>query len=131
MATHTGSEGQVKLSSNAIAEIVSFSVSSSANIVDDSAIGDVWNTHLVGMKSWTANVTCHWDETDTNGQEAATIGASVTLNLYPEGSTTGDKYYTGTATINSIEVNVSGNDAIISRTFGLTGNGALTVSTAA
>lgn len=131
MATHLGIEGQVKIGANTVAEVVNFSVESTANTADDSAIGDAWATHLVGMKSWSGSITCHWDETDTNGQEAMTVGASVTLNLYPEGSTTGDKYMTGTATITSVGVNVSGNDAVIQRTFGFTGNGALTISTAA
>jgi hypothetical protein len=68
---------------------------------DDTAMGDTWESHIAGsgIKSWSANCDVHWDEGDTNGQLAATLGASLTLNLYPEGSTTGDVYYTGTASV--------------------------------
>jgi hypothetical protein len=44
-------------------------------------------------------MTAFWDETDTSGQGAMTVGASVTLNLYPEGATTGDNFATLTALI--------------------------------
>ena len=41
-------------------------------------------------------VECHWDETDTNGQEALDVGTSATIELYPEGADSGDAYYHGT-----------------------------------
>lgn len=130
MATHWGVEGTCKFGSNAIAEITNFTVESTANPVDDSAMGDTWHTHIAtsGMNSWTAEVTCHWDETDTNGQVAATIGASVTLNMYPEGSTSGDSYLTGTASVVKVGVAVPMDGATISRTLSFLGNGALSVT---
>ena len=128
MATHHGKDGTVKVGANAVAEIDSWNVRSQADIADDTAMGDTWKTHLVGMKSWSGQLTCHWDETDTNGQEALIEGASVTLNLYPEGGGTGATYFTGTATISDtgIDVNKGG---VVQRTFSFTGNGALTRTT--
>jgi predicted secreted protein len=130
MGTHHGNGGVVKVGSNTVAEVKEWQVSTKTETVDDSSMGDAWETHLVGKKSWTASANCHWDETDTNGQEALTDGASVTLNLYPEGTATGAKYLTGTATVEAIEIGVP-QDGVVSRNFQFKGNGALTLSTAA
>jgi len=129
MSTHHGKEGVVKIGANTVAETTSFSVQQTADVADDTSQGDTWKTHLVGMNEWSANVECWWDETDTNGQVAMTIGASVTLNLYPEGASTGDKYLSGTATITSIDIGTP-KDGIVSCRFAAKGNGQLSNSTA-
>lgn len=133
MATHWGNEGTVKIGSSAIAEIDNWSVTESVEPIDDTAMGDAWETHIAtsGIKKWEGQLECHWDETDTNGQEALTIGASVALNLYPEGATTGDKYWSGTASVVSKSTNVQKNGSTIRTTFQFRGNGALTYGTAA
>lgn len=131
MATHTGSEGLVKLGTDTVAEVRDWSVSQTANMVEDSSQNDSASTFKVGRSSWTAEVNCWWDETDSTGQEALTIGASVTLNLYPEGATTGDKYYSGTALVQSIGVTVPDSNGMITRSVSLQGTGALSISTAA
>lgn len=127
MATHAGSEGIVKIGSNTVAEVRSFTITEEARVSDDSSLTDTWDTHLAAGKSWSASVTCWWDETDTNGQVAMTSGTSVTLNLYPEGDTSGDIFYSGTATITNVGVAIS-RDATTERTFECTGNGALTIA---
>jgi len=131
MATHTGSEGLVKLGTDTVAEVRDWSVSQTANMVEDSSQNDSASTFKAGRSSWTAEVNCMWDETDSTGQEALTIGASVTLNLYPEGATTGDKYYSGTALVQSIGVTVPDSNGMITRSVSLQGTGALSISTAA
>lgn len=128
MATHRGNDGTVKIGANTLAEVTGFSLSETAQIIDDTAIGDAWDTHLVGSKSWSGEVTCWWDETDTNGQVVLTIGASVTLNLYPEGADSGDSYFSGTATVEQIQRQVRRNQTV-EVTFSFRGNGALTLST--
>jgi lipopolysaccharide biosynthesis protein len=131
MATHHGNEGTVKIGSNTLAEIDSFQMTETANVADDTAMGDAWETHVGGGASaWTGQVDCHWDETDTNGQVALTIGASVTLNMYPEGASAGDKYYSGTATVTQIS-RQNTRTGVVSASFQFRGNGALSLSTAA
>lgn len=129
MTTHIGSEGSVNVGANAVAEVTSFKVTEQTNLVPDGALGDTWETHKAGTKSWQGELTCNYDPSDTNGQVALANGASVTLNLYPEGDDTSDNFMTGTATIESIETNVGGNDEITSATFTFKGNGALTHDT--
>lgn len=130
MANHTGVDGTVKVGSNAVAEVRNWSITETAETIDDTVLGDTSRTHQVGLKSWNGSMTCYWDESDTNGQVALTAGASVTLHLLPEGATTGDVDYTGTATITSVGVAVATN-GMVERTFNFQGNGALTITTAA
>ena len=45
MATHTGSEGTLKVGANTIGEIRSFSISESADTLEDTSMGDVARTY--------------------------------------------------------------------------------------
>ena len=130
MATHTGSEGTVKVGANAIAEIRSYSVEQTSDTVEDTTMGDTWRTHKTTLRSWTASVDVFWDETDTTGQGALTVGSEVTLNLYPEGSTTGDSYLTGTGIVTSKSISASF-DGMVESTITVQGTGTLTTGTAA
>lgn len=130
MATHTGSEGTVKVGANAIAEIRSYSIEQTSDTVEDTTMGDSWRTHKTTLKGWTGTVDVYWDETDTQGQVALVVGAEVTANFYPEGSTTGDAYLTGTAIVTGKTVSASF-DGMVESTITLQGTGALTTGTAA
>lgn len=133
MATHWGFEGVVKLGANTVAEVTEFEFTEKVDPVDDTAMGDPYKTHIAGsgIKSWEGSMTCHWDELDTNGQVAMTVGASVTLNLYPEGATTGDIYWTGTASITERGQAQKMDGETIKANFSFMGNGALTRGAAA
>lgn len=129
MSNHqAGTEGVVKVGANTIAETRSWSIDQSADTVEDTVLGDTWKTHQVSLKSWSGSLSAFWDETDTNGQVAMTIGASITLNLYPEGATTGDSYFSGTALITGI-TNKGGVGGMIEADFTFQGTGALSLST--
>lgn len=131
MATHWGNEGVVKIGANTIAEVTAFKIEESVTPVDDTSMGDAAKTHIAGsgIKEWSATIDCHWDETDTNGQSALTVGSSVTLNLYPEGASSGDAYFTGTASVVKRGLDVQMDGKTIARNIELLGNGALTAST--
>jgi hypothetical protein len=126
MATHLGKEGVVKVGSNAIAEVRSFSITQEAATATDTVMGDEWETQKVTMKSWSGQLSCYWDSADTTGQGALTIGAEVTLKLYPEGTTSGDQELSGTAIIKSIE-NQAAHDGLVEASFSFQGTGALTI----
>lgn len=128
MATHTGSEGTVKVGANAIAEIRSYSVEETADTTEDTTMGDSYRTHKTTLKSWSGSVDVFWDETDTNGQGALVVGAEVTANFYPEGSTTGDAYMTGTAIVTNKAISAAF-DGMVEATITLQGTGALTTGT--
>ena len=128
MATHTGSAGVVKLGTNTVAEVRSFTLDTTAELLEDTTLTDTSKSFQVGKKGATASVECFWDETDTNGQIALAEGSSVTLNLYPEGADSGDYYYTGTFLVTANSVSVP-TDGIIEATFSATLTGALSRST--
>lgn len=128
MATHTGSEGTIKVGSDTVGEIRSYSISETADTIEDTSMGDASRTYKTGLKSFTASVDVFWDEADT-GQGALTVGSSVTLNVYPEGATTGDKYFTGSAIVTGLTVNGSF-DGMVEASLTLQGTGALSLSTA-
>ena len=128
MATHTGSAGTVKVGSNAVAEVRNWSLDQSQDTVETTKLGDTVKTYSVTQSSSSGTMDCHWDETDTNGQVACSIGATVTLNLYPEGATSGDTYYTGSAIITSVGVSQT-HDGIVERSLGFQVSGAVTIGT--
>jgi hypothetical protein len=129
MATHTGSEGTLKVGANTIGEIRSFSISESADTLEDTSMGDVARTYKSSLTTFTGSVDVFWDEADS-GQMAMTVGASITFSAYPEGATAGDKYYTGTAIVTGLTIN-SSFDGMVEASMTLQGTGALTLSTAA
>ena len=128
MATHAGSEGTVKSSTNAIAEIRSFSLEESADTIEDTTMGDASRTYLTGLKTFSGSVDVFWDETDTDGQVSFSVGSSVTLAVYPEGDTAGDTYYSGTAIVTGRTI-TSSFDGMVEASFTLQGSGALTATT--
>ena len=130
MATHTGSEGTVKVGVNAIAEIRSFSIEESADTLEDTTMGDTARTYKSSLTNYTGTIDVLWDETDTTGQGALTIGAPVTLNLYPEGDASSDTYYTGAAIVTGRTIN-SSFDGLVEMSISVQGNGALTQTTVA
>ena len=130
MATHTGSEGTVKVGVNAIAEIRSFSIEESADTLEDTTMGDTARTYKPSLTTFTGTVDVLWDETVTTGQGALTIGAPVTLNLYPEGDASSDTYYTGAAIVTGRTIN-SSFDGLVEMSISVQGNGALTQTTVA
>lgn len=125
MATFDGNAGEVGVGANIVAEVRNWSLTESVQIKQDNALGDTFDTHKVGRAHWQGTMTCWWDDTDTNGQEALTKGASVTLNLYAEGDPVGADKMSGTALITEVGVAVD-LDGIVERTFSFLGNSALT-----
>ena len=130
MANHKGSEGVAKIGSSTIAEVKDWSISESAETIDTSKMGDSARTKTVGLTTASGSMTAFWDETDTAGQGAMTVGAEVALNLYPEGATTGDTYATLSAIITEKGVSTS-LDGMVETSVSFEANGAVTWGTVA
>jgi len=128
MANHTGVSGVVKVGSNVLAELRSFTIDTTTEIIEDTTLTDTSRTYQFGKKGATVSAECWWDETDTNGQIAIIEGSQVTLNLYPEGADSGDYYFSGTWLIGSNSVSIP-TDGIIEASFNATLTGALTRGT--
>ena len=128
MATHKGSEGTVHVGSNAIAEIRSYSLDETADTVEDTTMGDAARTYLASLTTFSGSIDVFWDETDTSGQVALAVGSSVTLKWYPEGATSGDTYYTGTALVTGKNITASF-DGMVEASISVQGTGAITTTT--
>jgi predicted secreted protein len=128
MATHKGSEGIIKVGANSVAEIRSYSIEETADVLEDTSMGDSSRSYKPSLASFSGSMEVFWDETDTNGQGALSIGSEVTLNVYPEGDTAGDTYYTGTAIVTGVSRSAS-YDGLIEASISVQGSGALTSTT--
>ena len=128
MATKLGREGLIKLSSTTIGELRNYALTHSSDTVEDSVLGDTYRTRLASMKTFSVSGDLYWDEGDA-GQLLITIGSSVTLNLYPEGASAGDVYYSGAAIVTQFNVSASF-DGVIEGQISFEGNGPLSTLTA-
>lgn len=125
MANLLGNDGDVTIGANIVAEINDWSLNEGVAIADDTVLGDTTDTHKPGTTNWSGTVNGYYDDTDTTGQEAMTVGASVDLHLRPEGAGTGNIDLNGAATITSIDRSLARN-SIVAVSFAFQGNGALT-----
>ena len=129
MANHHGSEGLVRVSTNTVAEVTSFSFTETAEYAEDTTLSDTNKSYNVtAIKSWNGTITAFWDETDTTGQVSLTPGSNVSVVLAPEGVGSGATRYSGNALVTEITRNVQ-RGAITEITFNFIGNGALTAAT--
>tara|TARA_B100000212_G_scaffold339311_1_gene317546 strand:- start:219 stop:608 length:390 start_codon:yes stop_codon:yes gene_type:complete len=128
MATFLGKEGTVQVGSNAIAEIRSFSIDESIDVVEDTSMGDSSKTYKATIKDFSGSVDVLYDDTDTNGQTALSVGSSVTLNFAPEGITSGKVKLSGDAIVTGKSV-TSSFDGLVESTITVQGTGGLTTGT--
>jgi predicted secreted protein len=100
-----GKGGSVKLTSNTVADVTSWTVDIAIDMLDSTSLGDDWREYVAGLAGATGSVECNWAvATDTNGQTAlqtaALAGSTVTLNLYTNDS----NYYSGSAYVSNLNV---------------------------
>ena len=127
MATHHGKEGVVTVGGTAVGELTGFTLETTGDVVEDTALADGTKSFVTGRTSFSGTLEMHFDETDSP-QETLLAGASISFVLLPEGNTAGDASYTGTGIVTGMSINNS-MDAIVSRTVTFQGTGALTVGT--
>ena len=128
MATHIGRDGIVKVGANSVAELRSFSIDETGDTVEDTVMTDAARSYISTLTSFTGSADVYWDETDTSGQGALTVGASVTIGFYLEGETAGDTYYSGTCIVTGVSRSASF-DGMVEASITVQGSGALTAST--
>ena len=127
MATHTGSEGTIKVGANTVGELRSFTLETTAETIEDTSMGDTNRSYKVGLKSFSGSASLFWDEADT-GQTTIVVGTEITINVYPEGASSGDTYYTGSAIVTGNTI-ASSFDGMVEAEVSFQGTGALTTTT--
>ena len=127
MATHHGKEGVVTAGGTGIGELTGFTLETTGDVVEDTALTDATKSFVAGRTSFSGTLEMHFDETDSP-QTSLTAGSSIAFILLPEGNSSGDRSFTGTGIVTGMSVNNS-MDAIISRTVTFQGTGTLTIGT--
>lgn len=125
---HTGSEGLIKVGSDTVGELRSFSLETTGDTIESTNMGTTARTYKAGLTSWSGTASLFWDEVDA-GQLALVLGTEIVIKVYPEGATAGDKYYTGSAIVTAKSVSASF-DGLVESSISFTGTGALSFSTA-
>lgn len=133
MATHAGHTGSVKAvttggTAAAVAEVKDWSLETTANLADDTVLGDAWTSQKLTTKSWSTTVNCIWDNADA-AQEDFEEGAIVDVELYPYGDTTGNTVWEGTGIVASVSKSAAA-DGLVEASFNITGTGPMTPGTA-
>jgi hypothetical protein len=127
MATHHGKEGVVTAGGTGIGELTGFTLETTGDVVEDTALTDATKSFVAGRTSFSGTLEMHFDETDSP-QTSLTAGSSIAFILLPEGNSSGDRSFSGTGIVTGMSVNNS-MDAIVSRTVTFQGTGTLTIGT--
>ena len=127
MATHHGKEGVVTAGGSGVGELTGFTLETTADVVEDTALTDATKSFVAGRTSFSGTLEMHYDETDTP-QQTLTAGSEISFVLLPEGNSSGDESFTGTGIVTGMSV-TNGMDAIISRSVTFQGTGTLTRGT--
>ena len=128
MATHTGSEGTIKVATTTVGELRSYTLEQTADTIEDTSLGDTSRTYKTALKGWSGSASLFFDEADA-GQILLVLGTEIALKVYPEGASSGDKYYYGQAIITGSNVSASF-DGMVEAEITFTGTGAITLGTA-
>jgi hypothetical protein len=133
MATTKGSSGVVKLAVSggsvaAMGEIRSFTLDETADTIEDSVMGDSARTYVSSLTTATLSVDVYWDDADAV-QLVMDAAADLDWELYPTGTGTGEKYYSGSGILTSKSLTASF-DGMVEGSFALQVSGAVTEATA-
>jgi|TARA_R100001460_G_scaffold48909_1_gene87101 hypothetical protein len=127
MATHFGKEGVVKAGGTGIGELTSYTLETTADVVEDTQLSDATKSFVAGRTSFSGTLEMSYDETDSP-QQSLTAGTEIAFILGPEGDGSGDETFTGSGIITGMSVNVT-LDGITTRSVTFQGTGALTRGT--
>tara|TARA_R110000765_G_scaffold76242_1_gene149382 strand:+ start:7399 stop:7809 length:411 start_codon:yes stop_codon:yes gene_type:complete len=136
MATHAGHTGSIKAVTSidgtgaplAVAEVKDWSLETTANLADDTVLGNAWTSQKLTTKSWSTTLNCIWSNDDA-AQQDFVEGGTVQVELYPYGETAGNTKWDGLAIVASVSKSAAA-DGLVEASFNLTGIGALTPGTA-
>jgi len=128
MATHFGKEGVVTAGGTGIGELTSYTLETTADVVEDTQLSDSTKSFVTGRTSFSGTLEMSYDETDTP-QQTLTAGTTIAFILAPEGNASGDETFTGSGIVTGMSVNVT-LDGITMRSVTFQGTGTLSRGTA-
>ena len=127
MATHHGKDAVVHVGGTNIGQATGFTVDTTHDIVEDTALGSSMKSFVVGRGSFTASIDMNFDDDDT-AQGNLVQGSSLSFEFMPEGSGSGEQKLSGTGIVTGMSVGVT-LDGVTTRTVSIQGTGGLTIGT--
>jgi len=127
MATHHGKDAVVHVGGTSIGKATGFTVDTTHDIVEDTALGNSMKSYVVGRGTFTASIDMNFDDDDT-AQGTLVQGSSLSFEFMPEGSSSGEQKLSGTGIVTGMSVGVT-LDGVTTRTVSIQGNGGLTIGT--
>ena len=127
MATHHGKEGVLTIGGTTLNNATGFTIDTTHDVVEDTALGNSMKSFLVGRGTFTISIDMNFDETDS-GQTSLVQGAELTFAFLPEGNASGDRKFSGSGIVTGTSVSVP-LDGVITRTVSGQGTGGLTIGT--
>ncbi|MDH3636841.1 MAG: hypothetical protein OES09_00050 [Gammaproteobacteria bacterium] len=127
MAKLNGKNGVVKVGANDVINLRSWGFEETAPTIDAGVCGETFADQRVGIPSNSGTIDALLDPADT-AQDAMSLGAQITLQMYPDGDVSTDTYYEVTANITSRGIAQDRGD-MVSVAFGWVGSSAITENT--
>ena len=127
MATHHGKDAVVHVGGTSIGKATGFTVDTTHDVVEDTALGNSMKSYVVGRGTFTASIDMNFDDDDT-AQGTLVQGSSLSFEFMPEGSGSGEQKLSGTGIVTGMSVGVT-LDGVTTRTVTIQGNGGLTIGT--
>mgnify|MGYP003133734706 CR=1 FL=1 len=131
MATYTGENGQVKIGSDsagesAIAEVRSWTVEHSKDVIEDTVMGDAARTYKSGLHQFTGSMEVVYDDGHTAASDAfrPDNDGDLFIEFYPS-SSAGEKF-SGKVIVTSVSRTASFDD-LVTATVNFQGSGAMDV----
>lgn len=126
MATYKGNGGTIKIGTDAVANLRSYSIEASAATSETTTMGSLVATHLPTITSWTGSCDVFWDPENTNGQVALAVGNVVTIKFTPvDTSAADDVDYSGSVIVTGHSKTAS-HDGNVEASLSFQGTGPLT-----
>ncbi len=127
MAVVHGKEGVVKAGGTAIGDLTGFTLETTGDVVESTALSDSDKSFTAGRTSFSGSLDMNFNR--ANAQQASLLaGSSIAFIVYPEGADSGDRTYSGSGIVTGMSTSNS-MDGMVTRSVTFQGNGTLTIST--
>jgi len=127
MAVVHGKEGVVKAGGTAIGDLTGFTLETTGDVVESTALSDSDKSFTAGRTSFSGSLDMNFNR--ANAPQATLLaGSSIAFIVYPEGADSGDRTYSGSGIVTGMSTSNS-MDGMVTRSVTFQGNGTLTIST--
>jgi len=127
MAVVHGKEGVVKAGGTAIGDLTGFTLETTGDVVESTALSDSDKSFTAGRTSFSGSLDMNFNRANVP-QAALLAGSSIAFIVYPEGADSGERTYSGSGIVTGMSTSNS-MDGMVTRSVTFQGNGTLTVST--